>query len=267
MLLIEQELSVDEGIYNVPRKDLILTALSVVIKRFQSLSVSESKLRGAGFKCVLPQLRSEMFSSCVESASALPGFLKDSAGPSVTPGKDSLKIAGYCFVVIEGNSLDVKSGGQVVVLLDEVLRSVLSLPLERRVSLRHKVGNTDCNPESASLSAADLIIDVHYLSGDFSDSVQILQGLSRKSYHEVKLYVLPSELNRLTDSAVYIIFRNVLVNNVSQPLRTGFRRECEPGLAVTLYLVENLEREGSERATFWALQRPISSVARSSNSE
>src|SRR5262249_39751361 len=103
-----------------------------------------------------PDFRLETLAPTVEPAAAPPGFNQRWRDPAITAGQDAFEQAALDVVLLDVHGAQPASLSQILAGPLEILASLHTVPLVRRVRLRHEIGDrsSDIN-ESATHLLAD----------------------------------------------------------------------------------------------------------------
>ena len=108
-------------------------------------------------------------------------------------------------------------------LVRQLFRRILRLPLERRERLRHEAGAADGNGDAFPLRAVGILIEgVHDALAEIGNSCHILHRFGRQAEHKVQLNRTPSCLKGFSGRAENLLLGDVLVDRIAKALRSCF---------------------------------------------
>ena len=97
----------------------------------------------------------------------------------------------------------------------------------------------DRSPDAAPFARV-FAANLYHFASNFYDAQQVLVGLCRQTQNEIQLHSVPAVRKHLLGCSQNLLFRDVLVDHVTQALRTRFGRECEASRAHLAELVEQI---------------------------
>ena len=136
---------------------------------------------------------------------------------------------------VVGDILGFHDHLEMRLLLAELLERVLRVPLERGLRLGHKARSRRCDTHAARTVGRVLTPAIGDLFANVGNTVQILVCLGRQTHHEIELDVIPAALKGNLAGMEHVLLANVLVDNITQALRTGLTCERQAAFAGFLY--------------------------------
>ncbi len=144
--------------------------------------------------------------------------------------------------------------------LVKTFRTILRLPLKRRMCFWHKIGNACRNMKTPVSVRRKLVVQFHNIFYNFSDTIKVFVGFSRKSHHKIELYAVPTKFNRFCNRPVNIIFRNIFIDYIAQPLCSCLRCKSKPRFPALLKffhhckrkIIKPQRRQGNRKIFFFA---------------
>ena len=223
LAFLDEERLLDSVVEVVPRQHLVEATLPVCVERGVDFEVGEDLHPRVEVKAVRP---------AVEAQAAAVRLEQDRVELPVAARKHGLEEARLRAVVVDGQLARGHRGFQQLLLSLERLDRILAEPLERREGLRHKRRRADRDGRALALLAVfGLIIPIDHLLAELRDAGDVLVGLGRQADHEIQLHLGPAVVEGDRNGPLELVLQHVLVDDIAQALRAGFRRKGEAALS------------------------------------
>ena len=185
----------------------------------------------------------EIFIPSVQTGAILYGFLQNGTQTAVAPGEHGFQPAQIGGMVVVFHNLGAEAALKQLAAAQIFLRGDLLLPLEGCVGLGHEIGRGHMDTKTTLAIGGILIPQIHDLTHQLGNAQNILVRFRRQTQHKVKLHIVPAAGESVGAGAKDLLFRQVLVDHIPQPLGTCLRCEGQAAFADGLELLHQFPGE------------------------